>query len=179
MPTRNTQHPNAQLTLLPTPTMEMEREERARGSRADDPYLLAAALGEDLNSLLLQAQEENPLSLEELFSWAAEILPITKTIGVIRSSSAIVSLISSSILIWIMNRSNARFSSIYHRMLLGMSVGDIFYSLSLAHFNSAAPSDVDYYVWNARGNQATCSAQGFVAILAATISVYYTCSLNL
>jgi len=60
-----------------------------------------------------------------------------------------------------------------------MSVGDIIFSLSLAHFNSIAPSDDDYYVWNARGNQATCSAQGFVAYLGSTVSVFYTCSLVL
>jgi len=60
-----------------------------------------------------------------------------------------------------------------------MSVGDILSSLAFAQFNSAAPSDNDYYVWNARGNQATCSAQGFAFNLGANTSLYYTCSLIL
>jgi len=64
-------------------------------------------------------------------------------------------------------------------MLLGMSVGDILFLLSYATFNSASQSDDDYFVWNTRGNQATCSAQGLAFLLGSQSSVYYTCSLIL
>ena len=83
----------------------------------------------------MQAQEEEvPIPLEELYSSNTDYVAITKTMGIIQSTSAIISFLSSSILIWILKRSNARFTSIYHRMLLGMSVGDLLFSLSYVTF---------------------------------------------
>ena len=77
----------------------------------------------------------------------------SKANTIIRSTMAIISLISSSILIWMISHSRTRFSTTQHRILLGMSLVDILYSLSLAHFNVTAPKDNNYFVWNARGNQ--------------------------
>ena len=72
--------------------------------------------------------------------------------AIIFSSLAIVSMISSSIVVWLILHSKSKLTSIYHRILLGMSFGDFLYSLGGAHFNAMAPSDVNYIVWNARGN---------------------------
>ena len=71
---------------------------------------------------------------------------------IIHSSMAIVSMISSPIVVWLILHSRAKSTTIYHRILLGMSFGDIVFSLALAHFNAMAPSDDNYFVWNARGN---------------------------
>ena len=80
--------------------------------------------------------------------------------AIIRSSLAIVSMISSSILIWMILRSKARSTCIYHRILLGMSVADIIFSLGSSHFNATAPSDNNYFVWNARVSQYVRSEKG-------------------
>ncbi len=99
--------------------------------------------------------------------------------AILRSISGIVSIIASSTLIWIILRSHAGLSKTYHRLLLGMSIADILFSLSAAHFNSMAPSDYDYLVWNAKGNEVTCDAQGVIRIAGAYSGLLYTCSLNL
>ena len=110
-------------------------------------------------------QEEDMILMEELNlnAWGAEMRgAYGKAVPIICSSLVKVSLVSSSILMWTMQRSNVRFSSIYHHTLLGMSISDIVLSLGHAHFNITVPSNEDYMMWNARGNQMTCSAQGFV-----------------
>lgn len=88
-----------------------------------------------------------------------------KAFGIIKSSSALVSNFSSSLLIWMILRSSKRLSTTQHRILFGISVSDILYSISHAHFNALAPSEVDYLIWNARGNQASCSGIGFVGLV--------------
>ena len=102
----------------------------------------------------------------------------SKTTSIIRSTLAIVSLIASSTLIWTILRSRIRLSTTYHRLILGMCISDILYSLALSHFNIMSPRDVDYYVWNAKGNVATCSAQGFFVVLGAVSGLVYSCCLN-
>ena len=99
--------------------------------------------------------------------------------SIIQASVAIVSLASSSLLIWILKSSPKGFSTIYHRLLLGMSFADILLSLYLATFGVTAPRELDYVVWNARGTVATCDATGFIAALGGISGLLYTCSLNL
>ena len=125
-------------------------------------------------------QAEDVIPADELIASYAELKDgHSKATAVIRSLCAIVSLISSSILIWMLLTSKVRLSTTYHRLLLGLSIANIFLSSSLATFNYTAPSDGDYYVWNARGNQATFSAQGFILFVGSGSSVFYSCSLNL
>lgn len=124
-------------------------------------------------------QQKDPIPLDEITASGAEWKSHGKNVSIIRSVLAIVSLVASSTLIWMLLRSKVRLSSTYHRLLIGMSIADMLYSLSLAHFNSTAPSDDDYMVWNARGNQATCSAQGFILFMGAISGLLYSCSLNL
>eukprot|EP00553_Chaetoceros_curvisetus_P015070 CAMPEP_0204646878 /NCGR_PEP_ID=MMETSP0718-20130828/5220_1 /ASSEMBLY_ACC=CAM_ASM_000674 /TAXON_ID=230516 /ORGANISM="Chaetoceros curvisetus" /LENGTH=389 /DNA_ID=CAMNT_0051669267 /DNA_START=225 /DNA_END=1394 /DNA_ORIENTATION=+ len=45
-------------------------------------------------------------------------------------------------------------------------------------FNVMAPSDVDYLVWNARGNEATCDAQGFISAFGLIGGLMYNAMLN-
>jgi len=42
-----------------------------------------------------------------------------------------------------------------------------------------APSDNDYMVWNAKGNEATCNAQGVMRMAGACATLLYSCLLNL
>lgn len=41
-----------------------------------------------------------------------------------------------------------------------------------------SPVDVNYIIWNAKGNAATCDAQGFIQSVGACLVVFYNCSLN-
>ncbi|KAL7528349.1 hypothetical protein ACHAWF_002525, partial [Thalassiosira exigua] len=101
-----------------------------------------------------------------------------KNACIIRSSMAVISLISSSLLIWILHKTKDRFSTTYHRILLGMSVSDILFSLGNAGFGAVTPSELSYIVWNARGNQATCDASGFLNTIGFFASLLYSCSVN-
>jgi len=124
--------------------------------------------------------QEDYASLEELTAGYSDFRDgNSKAIAIIRSSLAILSVFASSILVWMINRSSDRFSTTYHRILLGMSIADILYSLSLSLFNVLAPTDDAYMVWNARGNMTTCSFQGFILFLGAGSGLMYSCSLNL
>jgi len=124
--------------------------------------------------------DETPLGLDELYATGAEVRDgHAKANAIMGSTLAIVSLISSFVLIWMIKRSHISFKSTYHRILLGMTIADIIYSLSLAHFNMMAPSEDDYFVWNASGNQLTCNVQGFLTATGATSGLLYNCSLNL
>ena len=99
--------------------------------------------------------------------------------AIIWSTSAIMSMISSSLLVLTIFRSPKRLSTTYHRLLLGMSIGDILYSLTFSTFQASSPSDVGYIVWNARGNQASCTVQGFLTNVGVAATLCYSCSLNL
>lgn len=122
----------------------------------------------------------DPIPLEELLAAGAEQRDgHGKVTTILGSSAAIASMISSSALIWMIRRSRDGLATAYHRILLGMCVADIALSLGLAHFNVTAPRDVDYYVWNASGNQLSCNVQGFVGRAGVLGAVLYSCSLNL
>ena len=119
-------------------------------------------------------QEGNNIPLDDLIgSYLDWRDGHSKATSIIRSVLANLSLISSSILIWMIRRSHAGLSTIYHRILLGMCVADLMVSVSFAHFNLIVPSDDDYRVWNARGNQATCSAQGFLLFVGSISGLFY------
>ncbi|KAL7543858.1 hypothetical protein ACHAWF_007466 [Thalassiosira exigua] len=102
-----------------------------------------------------------------------------RAMAIIYSSFAIVSVIASSILIAMIWKSKNKLSTVNHRLLLGMSIADILYSLSCATFQTMVPSDLSYMVWNARGNTATCDAVGAITVLGMVAVVFYSCSLNL
>ena len=96
------------------------------------------------------------ISMEDLDALGAELRDgHGKNLTIIRSSSAIVSTISSSTLIWMIVRSPQRLTTTRHRILFGMAVGDIIFSLSFATYGAIVPSDEDYWIWNAQGNQTT------------------------
>lgn len=102
-----------------------------------------------------------------------------KATAITRSTLALVSVAASALLVRILSVSPKQLTTTYHRLLLGMSIGDIVYSLGLANFNSMAPADVGYRVWNARGNQATCDAMGSLLMMGIACSLAYSCSINL
>lgn len=120
------------------------------------------------------------LSLDELIAsnavWKAGN---SKNMGILRSVLSWVSIIASFLLISIVKQSRAGFSTTYHRLLLGMCVANILFSLNESTFNAISPIDVSYAVWNARGSQATCTAFGAIGMAGMVSGPLYSCSLNL
>ena len=122
------------------------------------------------------------IPMEVLISMGEEglLLPFnSKTVAILRSVSSIVSVIASSVLIWMILRSKKRLTAPYHRILLGMSVFDILYGISNSHFNALIPNDLGYVVWNARGNLASCISVGFLSVIGVFGSCFYAISLNI
>ena len=116
---------------------------------------------------------------EELLAIYAAKIGDDKTLAILSGTSSIVSIISSCLLIFIMIRSKAGLSTIRNRLLLGMSIGDILYSMTNATFNYMIPRDVSYMVWNANGHLVSCDALGFIAVMGSLTTLYYSSSLNL
>eukprot|EP00956_Cyclotella_meneghiniana_P004767 scaffold5867_cov25-Cyclotella_meneghiniana.AAC.1 len=75
--------------------------------------------------------------------------------------------------------SKDRLYTTYHRLMLGMSIGDILFSLPQATFGAMSPTNMSYSVWNAHRNQATCTAAGFFVVMGMMLTLFYSCSLNI
>jgi len=96
---------------------------------------------------------------------------------IIRGVMSMISVISSSTLIWMLRRSHGGLSTTQNRVLLGLCVSDIIFSFSYLHFGMFVPKEVDYYSWNARGNMATCHIAGFFATVGSGLGPFYNASL--
>jgi len=124
-----------------------------------------------------------PSTMEDLISHCASEYeknqnPVRNYV-ILRGITGMISMFSSVVLIWIIRRSHVGFSSSYQRLLLGLCVGDIVFSLSNSMLNAFVPAELQYYIWNARGNVITCTMQGFLYVLGMSLAVFYLCSLNL
>ncbi len=75
-------------------------------------------------------------------------------------------------------RSHKGLSTTQHRILLGLSIFDLISSLGWSTFGSTTPSDNNYLVWNARGNEASCTIQGFFLCLGSIGGLWYNAMLN-
>jgi hypothetical protein len=106
--------------------------------------------------------------------------------------SGSLSAVSSALIIYIILRSQTGLSSIYHRIMFGMSLADILSSVSIAlstlPMPSYMPQEEDFeYRWTGTrlGNEYTCNVQGFFqsfGILCmftynAMLCVYYACAI--
>ena len=85
--------------------------------------------------------------------------------------SAILSVMGSYFIIHMVNTSEK--TSPYHRLLLGMSISDIIYSVTLASAAFLRPQDKSHWVW-AKGNDATCSAVGWLVHVGMSATLYIT-----
>ncbi len=103
----------------------------------------------------------------------------SKHYAITAASTGSVSFISSMVIVCILLRSHAGLSRIYHRLLFGMCIGDMLSSSIYLMAPAVVPKDMNYHVWNARGNQASCDFQGFVAIFGIFVTSGYNCSLCL
>ncbi len=121
----------------------------------------------------------DPMSMEDLIVAFTEWKEgHSKNLGILRGLSGITSVISSSALIWMIARSHKGLSTTQHRIILGLSISDLISSLGWSTFNSTAPSELDYWVWNARGKP-TCDAQGFLIAFGIAGGLWYNAMLCL
>ena len=80
--------------------------------------------------------------------------------------TAPLSVAGSALIIWvIVNERQSLRRSVYHRILLGMSVLDFFNSLSMIVFGPwAVPKQESDTVYHARGTFTTCAVSGFFLV---------------
>lgn len=101
-----------------------------------------------------------------------------------------LSSISSLIIIYIILKSNEHLSSIYHRIMFGMSLVDVIGSLAVALTTLPMPTSdtggLEYFPEMTKlGNAATCAAQGFfiyfgyaaMFLYNSSLWIYYSCSI--
>jgi len=99
-----------------------------------------------------------------------EIIIITEMVG------GSISVISSLFIIVLILRSRTRFSDTFHRIMVGLSLADIFLSIALSFGTIPSPMGAATF---ARGNTATCDVQGFFDIFGALSAPFYSISLQL
>ena len=99
------------------------------------------------------------------------------------------SAISSSTIIFLIFRSEAKLGTIYHRLMFGMSMFDLMSSIAISFSTLPMPVDLPFpyisFYGSHLGNAQTCEAQGFVYVLGFVgvfgynmmLFVYYTCAI--
>ncbi len=133
-----------------------------------------------VSNLVADASQKDRIPMEDLIAMRLEWKEgHCKNCIILKSTFGILSILSSSILIWMIARSHKGLSTTQHRLLLGLSIYDVITSLAFSTFYFFPPSDDSYIVWNARGNEATCDAQGFLFTFGAVGGILYITSLNL
>jgi len=90
-----------------------------------------------------------------------------------------ISVISSLSIIVLILRLRTRFSHTFHRIMVGLSLADIFLSLAISFGTIPSPKEFARDVEFARGNTATCDVQGFVYLFGAAAAPLYSLSLQL
>ena len=123
--------------------------------------------------LLNQPIDMDAFLQSDLFaSWRSFEMKIT----IAQRTSGSISFIASMLLVTHILRSHEFLSSTYHRLIFGLSAGDIISSFVIALSSTMTPKELSYLVPSANGNIATCEAQGFLKHLGLGVSVGYNCS---
>ena len=99
-----------------------------------------------------------------------------KAIAIIVRTSGSISVVASIGLACHILRSHDGLSTTYHRLVFGLSVADIFSSFGQALSSTMAPKEMNYLIPFARGNTATCDAQGFIIATGYFIGAIYNSS---
>lgn len=118
----------------------------------------------------------------------SETFYTTYTGSIIPRITGPISAVSSALIIFIILRSNVKLTTIYHRLIFGMSIADVISSIAMACSTVPMPKDMVYkqIQGTVLGNIQTCEAQGFIMTYGLCISfsynfvlcTYYLCSIN-
>jgi len=107
----------------------------------------------------------------------------TPTASITATISGCLSTVCSLIILYLIGRSNIGLSSVYHRLVCGMSISDALVSAAIAFGTLPLPKDMIYKFdpgW-VSGNQTTCAVQGFLVttffpiglMFLSMLSIYY------
>ena len=97
----------------------------------------------------------------------------------IAASSATLSAISSSVVLVTIWRSQVKLSSVYNRIIFGLSACDLIGSVSIAFTTLLMPPDTIYPFTRTYGTVSTCEAQGFLIIFGSGSCLLYSSGLSL
>ena len=108
-------------------------------------------------------------AMNETVSWKEEFPLIYGYGAIVPRFTGSISVIASSIIIYLIIRSDDKLGSVYHRIMFGMTIADVISSTAMALTSLPMPRDLtpynlpyaDVWVGTRLGNQGTCSAQGF------------------
>ena len=107
--------------------------------------------------------------MNETVSWKEEFPLIYGYGAIVPRFTGSISVIASSIIIYLIIRSDDKLGSVYHRIMFGMTIADVISSTAMALTSLPMPRDLtpynlpyaDVWVGTRLGNKYTCSAQGF------------------
>ena len=112
----------------------------------------------------------------------------SRTGSIITEITGTMSAISSALIILVIFRSSIGLSTIYHRLLFGMSIADIMASIAMALTSLPMPKDMIYtqFALSPRGNTGTCVAPGFFFFVGSNLAfgynaahcLYYLCKIR-
>lgn len=95
----------------------------------------------------------------------------TKAMVLVPKFPAFLSTMASSWVVWQVARDRRKHRSAYHRIVLGLSCWDVWFSLSCFLSSWPMPVGSQYY---AVGNQATCVVQGWSQVVSLA-TIFYSC----
>ena len=109
-----------------------------------------------------------------------ETLYTSLTGSYIARASALLSTLSSILIIFIIMRSSAKLTIPYHRIMFGMSVADCLSSISMALTTLPMPADMIYTQFEGRhiGTFGTCAAQSFLQNAGTLATMLYNVALS-
>ena len=114
-------------------------------------------------------------------SSAAVCIACTKAAAIVPALSSGISALSSALIILIIFCSSDRLSTIYHHIMLGLSIAGIFSSLSYGLTTLPLPKELPFdhppYFGIRLGNTQTCEAQGFFYMFGFSAGLSYHVSL--
>jgi hypothetical protein len=143
-----------------------------------------------------QLQNPNPSLYDDKLWEAAKgscTYARTKVAAIVPRLPCTFSAISSMLIIYIILKSPTRLSSTYHRIMLGMSISDLFLTIPSAFTTLLMPSPGDYWTdinniqGTRMGNTLTCTAQGFFILFGnvsfflydfVSLIIFYLCSIG-
>ena len=103
----------------------------------------------------------------------------TKTFTVVQIVFSAISFLASIVILIIIIRSHEGLSTTLKRLIFGLCVSDVLSSSFQCLGTVPAPKEYEEVIWSARGNVASCEAQGFFIFVGSMAAPLYNCSLCL
>ena len=127
------------------------------------------------------AKDPSPIFDFEAYLKSDELAANYKTnkkFAAVSTAMGSLSVLASVCIIVHILRSHHGLTTTYHRLVFGLSIGDIIFSFFIPILEGTmVPKEYDYIVPSAMGNQGTCDAQGFLGAFGSGMALAYNCSI--